>query len=145
RPIVNLMNFFCNALLRVFGFEPATGEESVHSVEELLLLIEDTEEAGILEPEQADIVENVFRLADKKVGDCMVPKDKMAALDLNMNPDQVLEAVRKGAHTRMPVYDGQLDKIVGVVNTKDLFHLYSLRGVAVLDDALYPAIFLDPQ
>jgi CBS domain containing-hemolysin-like protein len=145
RPIVNLMNFFCNALLRVFGFEPATGEESVHSVEELLLLIEDTEEAGILEPEQADIVENVFRLADKKVGDCMVPKEKMAALDLNMNPDQVLEAVRKGAHTRMPVYDGHLDKIVGIVNTKDLFHLYSLRGVAVLDDALYPAIFLDPQ
>jgi CBS domain containing-hemolysin-like protein len=145
RPFGNLMSFVCNRLLRLIGYEPATGEESVHSVEELLLLIEDTEEAGILEPEQADIVENVFRLADKKVADCMVPKEKMAGLDLNMNPDQVLEAVRKGAHTRMPVYDGQIDKIVGIVNTKDLFHLYSLRGVAVLDDALYPATFLDPQ
>jgi putative hemolysin len=145
RPIGAMMSAVCNVLLRLFGFEPASGEESVHSVEELLLLIEDTEEAGILDPEQADIVENVFGLTNKKVADCMVPKDKMAALDLNMNPEQVLEAVRKGAHTRMPVYDGQLDKIVGIVNTKDLFHLYSLRGVAVLDDALYPATFLDPQ
>ncbi len=145
RPLVSLMNVICNGLLRVFGFEPISGEESVHSVEELLLLIEDTEEAGILDPEQADIVENVFRLTDKNVADCMVPKEKMAALELSMTPEQVLEAVREGAHTRMPVYDGHIDKIVGIVNTKDLFHLYSLRGVAVLDDAIYPATFLDPQ
>src|SRR5262249_22008683 len=46
---------------------------------------------------------------------------------------------------RMPVYEGELDRIVGIVNTKDLFYLFSLRGVVVLADALYPALFLKPD
>jgi CBS domain containing-hemolysin-like protein len=75
----------------------------------------------------------------------MVPRDKMAALELNTPPDKILEAARTGAHTRMPVYEAELDNIVGIVNTKDLFYLFSLRGVVILQDALYPALFLKPD
>jgi CBS domain containing-hemolysin-like protein len=145
RPLIVLMNGTANAILRRLGFAPASGEEAVHSVEELMLLIEDTEEAGILDPDQADFVQNVFRLSSKHVADCLVPREKMAALELNTPPDKVLEAVRSGAHTRMPVYEGDLDNIVGIVNTKDLFYLFSLQGVVVLQDALYPALFLRPE
>ena len=145
RPFTLLISGAANRLLRLLGYEPASAEETVHSIEELLLLIEDTEEAGILPPEQANLVENVFRLSNKKVRDCLVPREKMAALELATAPEKILEAVREGAHTRMPVYDGNLDRIVGVVNTKDLFHLYSMRGIAVLDDAMYPAMFLSPE
>ena len=145
RPLVGLMSATCNGLLRLFGYEPASGEESVHSVEELLLLIEDTEEAGILKPEQADLLEKVFLLTNKKVRDCMLPRERIAALEISTPPEGILEAVRETAHTRMPVYDVDLDRIVGIVNTKDLFHLYSLRGIAVLEDALYPALFLSPD
>jgi CBS domain containing-hemolysin-like protein len=74
----------------------------------------------------------------------MVPRDKMAALELRTPPEQVLEAVRRSAHTRMPVYEGVPDNVVGIVNTKDLFYLFSLRGIVVLEDALYPALFLKP-
>jgi CBS domain containing-hemolysin-like protein len=144
RPLTLLINGTANAILRLLGYEPAHGEEMVHSVEELTLLIEDTEEAGILDPDQAEFVQNVFRLSNKRIRDCLVPRDKMAVLELNTNPDKVLEAVRRGAHTRMPVYEGALDNIVGIVNTKDLFFLFSLRGVVVLEDALYPALFLKP-
>jgi CBS domain containing-hemolysin-like protein len=145
RPIVVLINVTANGVLRLFGYQPATGEEMVHSVDELSLLIEDTEEAGILDPQQADMVQNVFRLSNKRIRDCMVPRDKMAALELTTPEGRVLEAVRRGAHTRMPVYEGTLDNIVGIVNTKDLFYLFSLRGVVVLEDALYPAMFLKPE
>jgi magnesium and cobalt exporter, CNNM family len=145
RPLILLINVSGNGVLRLLGYQPASGAEMVHSVEELALLIEDTEEAGILDPEQADIVQNVFRLSNKRVRDCLVPRDKMATLELTTPSDKVLEAVRRGAHTRMPVYEGQPDNIVGIVNTKDLFYLFSLRGVAVLEDALYPALFLKPD
>jgi CBS domain containing-hemolysin-like protein len=142
RPLTLIMSGTANAILRLCGYQPARGEELVHTVEELLLLIEDTEEAGILEPDQAEFVQNVFRLSTKKVRDCMVPLDKMAALELNTPPDRVMEAVRRGAHTRMPVYEGNPDNIVGIVNTKDLFYLFSLKGVVILEDALYPPQFL---
>jgi putative hemolysin len=64
---------------------------------------------------------------------------------VNHPPDKVLEVVRLGAHTRMPVYETNPDNIVGIVNTKDLFFLFSTSGVVLLDDALYPATFLDPE
>jgi len=145
RPLTLLMSVTANFIVRRLGYETGGKEGMVHSVEELLLLIEDTEEAGVLDPDQADFVQNVFLLSSKKVRDCMVPRDKMAGLELSTPPDKVLEAVRSGAHTRMPVYEGDPDNIVGIVNTKDLFHLFSLQHVVILLDALYPATFLKPD
>lgn len=144
RPLILLMNGTGNTLLRWIGYRP-TESALVHSVEELALLIEDTEEAGILDPEQAEVVQNVFRLSGKKVGDCMVSREKLCALEINTPPEKVLETVRGSAHTRMPVYEGNLDNIVGIVNTKDLFYLFSLQGVVILQDAMYPALFLPPD
>jgi putative hemolysin len=145
RPVVVLIYGSANLVLRLLGHPPAGSTQMAHSVAELSLLIEDTEEAGILDSEQADMVQNVFRLSNKTVADCMVSRDKMAVLEVSTPEAKVLEAVRSGAHTRMPVYEGQLDNIVGIVNTKDLFFLFSLRGVVVLEDALYPALFLKPD
>ena len=145
RPLLLLMNGVSNFILRRLGGRPVDGEESAHSIEELILLIEDTEEAGVLDPDQADFAQNVFRLSNKCVRDCMVPRDKMAVLEVNTPPDKILEAVRAGAHTRMPVYEGAVDNVVGIVNTKDLFYLFSLQGVVVLLDALYPALYLPPD
>ena len=82
RPLIFLMNGTGNTILRLIGFQPASGREMVHSVEELALLIEDTEEAGILSETQADVVQKVFRLSAKRVRDCMVPREKMAALEV---------------------------------------------------------------
>src|SRR5262249_3601793 len=145
RPFTLVMSGTTNRLLGLLGYQPVRGEEMVHSVEELTLLIEDSEEAGILDPDQADYVQNVFRLSGKRVRDCMVPRERMASLELPAPPDKVWEAARSGAHTRMPVYDGELDNIVGIVNTKNLFYLFSLKGVVVLEDALYPPLFLKPD
>lgn len=145
RPLVSVIYGAGKMLIRAMGYSPLIGKEMVHSVEELSLLIEDTEEAGILEPEQAEFAQNVFRLSSKRVADCMVPRDKMATLELNCQSEKCLEAVRQGAHTRMPVYEGTLDRIVGIVNTKDLFYLFSLKGVVVLEDAMYPPLFLKPE
>ena len=109
-------------------------------MDELRILVEVSEEAGEIDPDAADMVLNVFALGDKKVRDCMVPRDKMSALDVNTPPEKVLEVVRLGAHTRMPVFDGTLDNVVGIVNTKDLFFLFSTSGAVVLEDATLQGI-----
>jgi CBS domain containing-hemolysin-like protein len=145
RPFIKLMNGAGNGVVRLLGFTPISGHEMVHSVEELGMIIEETRRAGVLPRDQAEYVRNVFRLPAKHVRDCLVPLERMAALELHMPEQQILHQVRAGAHTRMPVYDGNVDNIVGIVNTKDLFHLFSLRGMVVLDDAMYPPIFVDPE
>ncbi len=145
RPIVILMNGVGNWIVRRLGFHAVTGKQMVHSVEELTMLVEEVEEAGLLSADQAEYVQNVFLLAGKHVKDCMVPREKMTALELRTPPDRVLEIVREEAHTRLPVYDGDLDNIVGIVNTKDLLYMFTLQGVVVLEDARADAIFLKPD
>ncbi len=140
RPAVVAMNGVGNWIVRRLGFEPVSGHQMVHSVEELTLLVEETRRAGVLPPDQAEYLRNVFRLSSKRVGEIVVPRERVAALELHATEEEVLEAVREGAHTRMPVYDGDFDHIVGIVNTKDLFYLFSLRGVVTLVDALYPPV-----
>ena len=145
RPIVVAMNSVGNWVVRLLGFRSISGEHMVHSVEELTMIVEEVEEAGLLSEDEAEYVQNVFRLKGKRVRDCMVPRDEMAALELHLSPEAILDSVRQGAHTRMPVYEGELDNIVGIVNTKDLFYIFSLRGVVVLQDAMYPALYLRPD
>jgi CBS domain containing-hemolysin-like protein len=145
RPFIFVMNGLGNLVVRLLGFEPVTGHQMLHSVEELALLIEETRRAGVLPRDQAEYVHNVFRLPEKKVRDCLVPRERMACLELHMPEEKVLDAVREGAHTRMPVLDRDTGEIVGIVNTKDLFYLFSVRGVVVLDDAMYPPTFVDPE
>jgi CBS domain containing-hemolysin-like protein len=145
RPFVLLMNGTGNLIVHWWGCRPAGSDGVVHSVEELSLLIEDTHDAGFLSTAQAEFVRKVFRLSGKKVRDCMVSSEKMAALELRTPPEKVLEVVRRSAHTRMPVYDASPNNVVGIVNTKDLFYLFSLRGVVVLEDALYSPLFLEPD
>jgi putative hemolysin len=145
RPIVLLIHKTGIAVCRLFGVSSMASEHMVHSVDELTMLVDEVEEAGLLSAEQADYVQNVFQLSKKRVGECLVPRERMAALELHTPPDTIMEIVRHGAHTRLPVFDQAPDNIVGIVNTKDLFYLFSLRGMVILEDAIYPALFLKPD
>jgi CBS domain containing-hemolysin-like protein len=144
-PIIKIMNGTALFMIRRMGISVSDIPVIVHSVEELKLLIEDTEEAGILEAEQATFLQNVFQLSSKTVSDCMIPREKMGMIELGLPFEQVMELIRDGGHTRMPVFDKEIDNVVGIVNTKDLFYLISAKGVVVLEDALYPVIFMKPE
>jgi CBS domain containing-hemolysin-like protein len=144
RPLIVLMNGAGNMVARWCGFQPQP-EAMVHSVEELTLLIEDTEEAGIIDPDQAELLHNIFELPNKQVRDCMVPRNRMAAIEINTPLPRVLESVRSNGHTRLPVYEGELENIIGIVNSKDIFFLVAQDRLFVLEDAIYPALFLTPD
>jgi len=144
RPATSVMNRTGNAVVKALGFEPVPGHHLVHSVEELSLLVEETRRAGVLPADQAEYLRNVFRLSKKRVGEIMIPVSQVAALAVNSSDAAVIEAVREGAHTRMPVYQDHIDNIIGIVNAKDLFYLFGLRGVITLKDALYPPMFFVP-
>ncbi len=124
--------------------EPPPGSQ-VHSPDEIDMLIEEGQEAGVIQPDEAKYARAVFELSDKKVRDVMVPRDKVVAISLHAKPDDILETARMSAHTRMPVWEDTPEHIVGIVNTKDLFHIFSLMNLVILEDAMYPALYVDPD
>lgn len=137
RPFITIMNGAGNGLVRLLGFKPAS-HTSVHSVEELQLLVEDVSEAGRMSVEHAELLQNAFRLPMKKVRESMVPLKDAVMLEYRLKPEQILTALQDSVHTRFPVYDGERTRIVGIVNAKDLFAIYATSGLVNLEDAMYP-------
>ena len=145
RPFIAVIRGSSNWVMRRMRLKPLPAAKLVHSVDELRMLVEETREAGVIPEEQARYVRNVLQISDKRVRDVMVPREKVVTLSLSASEEEVLATARATAHTRMPVWDGSPDNIVGIVNTKDLFHLFSLKGLVILEDATYPATFVQPE
>ncbi len=144
-PVLKFMNVLSRWIIRRMGLKPFGPGEAIHTVDELRLIIEDTSEAGLIDSDQSVYLQNIFELTDKKVRECMLPREKMDAIEINTPSAKVLEIVRECGHTRLPVYEGTIDNIVGILNTKNLFYFFSLQNAIVLEDALYPATFLAPD
>jgi CBS domain containing-hemolysin-like protein len=145
RPLSVVMRISGGAIVRVLRIPEPTAEQSVHSSEEIDRLVEEGEEAGVIPTEEAKFVRNVFELSDKVVADVMIPREKVVTVSITATEEDILETSRETAHTRMPVWEESPDNIVGIVNTKDLFHIFTLRGLVILMDAMYPALFITPE
>jgi CBS domain containing-hemolysin-like protein len=137
RPFIGTMNRAGNGLVRLLGFRPASHAAHLHSVQELQMLVEDVSEAGRMSADQAQLLQNAFRLPEKKVRDAMVPLASATMLEYRMKPQQILDALQDSVHTRFPVYDGERTRVVGIVNAKDLFAIYATGGLVNLEDAMY--------
>ncbi len=107
-------------LLRV----PSTGHRHVHSPEEIELLIAESRDGGLLEPEEQVRLHRALRLGLRTASQLMVPRARLAALDINTAMPEVLRIVTSSPFSRLPVFRGSLDHVVGMLHTKDLVAEY---------------------
>jgi CBS domain containing-hemolysin-like protein len=120
RPLVWLVNTSTNFALRPWGIR--LGEEmEAHSEEELRIMISSAVSSGELEPEEQDYLNNVFDFGDKVAREIMVPRPDIEALPVDAPLEELVEKAAFGRYTRYPVYEGDLDHILGAVHIKDLF------------------------
>jgi CBS domain containing-hemolysin-like protein len=120
RPMVWLVNASTNFVLRPWGIR--LGEEmEVHSEEELRIMISSSTASGILEPEERDYINNVFDFGDTVAREIMVPRPDIVALSSDAPLEELVEEAAFGRYTRYPVYEGDLDHVLGAVHVKDLF------------------------
>jgi magnesium and cobalt exporter, CNNM family len=132
-PAIYLLNHASIGLLRLFGMKPAAEGELAHSEEELRLLLASHEHGG-LSPQKSELLDNVFELSHRLARQIMVPRGDVVYLSTTRPVQDNLEIARRSRHTRFPLCEGDLDKVVGQVHIKDLFGaetpLQSLREVA---------------
>ena len=140
RAVLWIMNGAGNLLVRAIGVAPSGQAQSVHSPEELSMLVSEARAAGKIRPYAGRILGNVFRLTRTRVRDVMVPRDSVLAIDRHIESEDLLDLLRGTGFTRIPVYDGTLDDVVGILHTKDLFHVYARERVVILEDAVRPVM-----
>ncbi len=141
RPVILGLNWMSNTMLRLIGIAPAT-EHEVHSPEELRYLIAQSGEQGALEISERELIENVFDFTETTADQVMIPRSKILALDLTDPIDSLLEQVMEEGYSRLPVYDGSIDRIVGIVYAKDLLTLMHHKDLILVQDILHPAYFV---
>jgi putative hemolysin len=119
RPLVAVLFFLTRIIAAPFGANPQEG--TLISEEDIKALIDTGEAQGVLEVEERDMIRSVFALGDKKVHEVMVPRTDIVGIDVNTSAQEVLDTVVSARHSRIPVYEGSPDQIIGVLYVKDLF------------------------
>jgi CBS domain containing-hemolysin-like protein len=122
-PFTWLLNRSANRVLKTLGQTPARPEENVHSSQELRILVEQSQEVGALERQDAALIEGVFEFSEKNAREVMTPRTAIDALDVEATLDEALNLVVDAQRSRYPVYEESLDNIVGLVLAKDLIPL----------------------
>ncbi|AHG91526.1 protein of unknown function DUF21 [Gemmatirosa kalamazoonensis] len=118
-PFIWVLNGSANRLLRLFGIQPVSEEEQVHSPEELRLLVMQARAHGTLDESDSAMLAGVFDFHEKKAYDVMRPRTEVVALDQDATEEEVREVLRTERYSRYPVYHESLDDVVGVFLAKD--------------------------
>jgi len=128
RPFIWVLNVSATGLLQLFGQSPAGLEESVHSPEELRLLVEQAQEGGSLQQGDADLIDAVFEFSEKNAREVMTPRMEIIALPVDATLPEVLKIVEESGFSRYPVYEESIDNIIGIVLAKELLRVLIPRA-----------------
>jgi putative hemolysin len=142
RPFIWVLVKASNAVLRWMGVTAPSGLSLVHSEEELKMLVTASREKGVLEAEEQEMLHKVFEFADKDAADVMVPRPDVVAVSVELPVVEVLRVVLNHPYTRYPVFEEDLDDILGILHVRDLFSALNDRGMDRVDvrAILRPAI-----
>ena len=140
RPFVMLLSVSTHALLRLMGVRQ-TGQAMV-TEEEIHALLEEGSEAGVIEQHQHEMVRNVFRLDDRQLGSLMIPRSDIVCIDIRRSAEENLQILIESEHSRFPVCDGSLDKLLGVIHAKQALACVAKGQTPDFSTNLQPCVYV---
>lgn len=118
-PVIWFINLFSNMILRLLGIGKE-GKNAAITESELHTILDVSHEEGVIETEERDMIRNVFDFTDAKASQIMVPRVHVSSIDVNTTREQLEALYKRDHYTRLPVYEGNPDNIIGIINMKDL-------------------------
>jgi len=129
-PITYCFSLLSHGIFKVSNFE----EESAISEEELKEWINIGREEGAIEDVEKDIIDKAFKFADFMAKDVMTPKERIVSVDVSSPIEKVLKCIIESGHSRIPLYENNINNIVGVIHAKDLLpYLYAKKDISLKD------------
>ncbi|HFB52521.1 MAG TPA: HlyC/CorC family transporter, partial [Anaerolineae bacterium] len=115
---VRALNGLGNGLLRLMNLPPGSGR--LHSTEELEQIVTESAEGGLLNEDEEDLILNIFTFGERQVHQVMTPRPRIEALEINTPLDVLIETITSSQYSRFPVYEEDLDHIIGILHLKDV-------------------------
>jgi CBS domain containing-hemolysin-like protein len=138
-PFTFILNNSAILVLRLLGQRPDIAHESVHSPDELRLLVEQSQEQGAIESTDADLLDAVFEFSEKNAREVMTPRTDIIAMPVDASLDDAIAIVEEARFSRYPVYEESIDQVVGMLHVKDLLStLHEELDSFVVRDVMRP-------
>lgn len=144
KPFVWTLTKAGSLLLKLFKIEHVQGTRLVHSIEEIDMLINASYDGGMLNETEKDMLHNVVKFADLTAKQVMIPRTDMACISDDMSLDEVYQFAAENQYTRYPVFQEDIDHIIGFIHVKDLY-ANSLEDTEVSVSKLIRPILLVPE
>ncbi len=143
RPLIWLLNGAAALMLRLLGVREVRLEETSYSVEELKLLVEASEESGLIEEADRELVTAAFEFGDLTAREVMVPRTEMQAVDGDAPLVDLIQLASEQSRSKYPVYENDLDHIIGIAHVKDLVRVqHDTRRTATIRGLMREALFV---
>ncbi len=140
-PFIWLLNKSSNFILHLIGIKNI-GEDEVHTEEELRMILTESEEGGAIKPSENELIQNVFDFDDRFVKQIMVPQHRVSAIDVELGRNEMIKCVIDEGYSRLPVYLGDIDNVIGIVHSKDLLKAVIENKFKTIRDIMRPAHFI---
>lgn len=140
-PIVGFLTFSTNSILRLFGIDPNTEENNV-SEEEIRMMVDAGSEKGVIDPEEKEMIQNVFEFDDLPVSEFATHRTDISLLWLEESVEEWTKTIHETRHSLYPICDETVDHVIGVLNAKDYFRLEPKTKENILENAVKPAYFV---
>lgn len=141
RPVINVFIGAGDLVLKILRITPPKRSPLI-TEEELRLMIEVGKEEGVLSDEERKMLHRIFEFGDTRLAEVMLPKDKIVAVDIKASPEELLNIFAEEGHARLPVYEGSIDNIVGVIYARDLLYVLRDKGLFLLQDLIHKAFYV---
>ena len=142
RPLIAVLNGSGVLVLKLLGLSAHAEHAHVHSPEEIVILVRESHRGGLIDLDERQFLQNVFRSTRVQAGEIAIPRNRMVAAPIDRPVAQVLEMAAESAFTRIPIYEGDIDHIIGFVHLRDLFALHRNDPDAGLRSILRPVPFV---
>lgn len=140
-PFVTPLLWIANSFTSTMGREGGKSETEA-SEQEIKFLIGYSDERGLMEAEKTEMLQNVFALAQKQVKEIMIPATDMVSIEVNESLKGALALFAKYRYTRLPVYEGKEDNIIGLIHQKDVFELLYSQQEKLVREIVMPILFV---
>ncbi len=139
-PFIKILELIKNLLMK-----NGRDESPTYTEQELISIVDEIEDEGVLEEDEADLVQSAIEFNDISAGEVLTPRVDICAIDKNTDKNEILEMFLQYNYSRMPVYDGSIDKIIGFINQKDFFAAV-IKGVeSPVESLIKPCAYVPPK
>jgi putative hemolysin len=120
---IDVLDWATRVILRLFGLELVGSHSLIYTVDELKQMINESEEGGVLETPEREMLESVFDFGDLLVRQVMIPRTEIVAIEADKKLDEIIATVTQYSYTKLPVYAPDMDQITGILHVKDVLRV----------------------